>query len=831
MQNSQSENSTPANYTSLASSCFGILLLISSAIWIFMLSIGQPSIQFIVSGMVTTLPSQFYALFPIGQSILVILPMALLAILVKSPHQRSIYQVWLAAAIYALSMAPIHLPPFSAAQTRALLHILLSIIYMGLFILLLRKRLRIQADSLKPGSPSFPLITTLQALIIAALFAYPWLVQGALGSLMDTLLQGVSGLVLGLCTSLLLETLLFRPLRATSAGTLRAALLGSFSASVTLMLIISAIGLPFGGLQLIIIIPLALLGWIVGIFGTGYSSQRVSWLPNALLIGLAVAAPLVWIDADELFLLVSISSGELFGWCLSAGIASTVLSLVLALVAWGIIIVAKTLTHSTNGSARASQQSIAQLPIKLSFLPALLWGAALLLIWISGTAAYFLAGQPGLYGEGLFVILEDQADLTAAAQITDPLARRTYVYDTLVTHADSTQAELRQAFDRIGLEYSPYYLVNSIQVQAGPLVRLWLLTRPEVDRVLDNPWLRPLPVLPPVSSGNLSSSPGNDWNLTMIGADRVWEGFGVHGEGIIVGQSDSGVQGNHPEFAASYRGREMGDDYNWYDPWFHTTSPTDLGGHGTHTLGTILGQTTGVAPGATWYGCVNLARNLGNPALYLDCMQFMLAPFPQNGNPLHDGNPELGANVINNSWGCPEIEGCDAQSLLYGVRNLRLAGLFVVVSAGNDGPTCNSLKYPPAIYDEAFSVGAIDRYGDIAYFSSIGPVTVDGSGRVKPDIIAPGVDIFSTMPNNTYTANSGTSMAGPHLVGVVALMWSANPALIGDIETTEQIIIDTARPYTGALPNCPGASSMPSSVSGYGIVDAYEAVKAALELR
>jgi len=185
--------------------------------------------------------------------------------------------------------------------------------------------------------------------------------------------------------------------------------------------------------------------------------------------------------------------------------------------------------------------------------------------------------------------------------------------------------------------------------------------------------------------------------------------------------------------------------------------------------------------------------------------------------------------VINNSWGCPELEGCDPDSFLYAVRGLRAAGVFVVVSAGNDGPACNTLNTPPAIYDEAFSVGAIDRYVQIASFSSIGPVTADGSGRTKPDILAPGVDVLSSTPGTTYASFSGTSMAGPHVVGVVALMWSANPALIGDIERTEQILIDTASPYTGVLPDCPGANQMPSTVSGYGVVDAYNAVLAAMQ--
>ena len=133
------------------------------------------------------------------------------------------------------------------------------------------------------------------------------------------------------------------------------------------------------------------------------------------------------------------------------------------------------------------------------------------------------------------------------------------------------------------------------------------------------------------------------------------------------------------------------------------------------------------------------------------------------------------------------------------------------------------------MYDEVYSVGAIDSSGDLTSFSSVGPVTADGSGRIKPDIVAPGQDVTSAMPGNGYASMSGTSMAGPHLAGVVALMWSANPKLIGDIDRTEQILDETAKPYQGSLPQCPGAEDKPSTAVGFGILDAYAAVQAALQ--
>jgi len=454
-------------------------------------------------------------------------------------------------------------------------------------------------------------------------------------------------------------------------------------------------------------------------------------------------------------------------------------------------------------------------------------------VWLVVLILFFTNGNRGFYGDRLFVIMKYQADLSDVRQVRDIDARRAAAYEMLVKQANISQAGLRSAFDTFGVDYTPYYLVNAMEVRGGTLVRLYLLTRPEVDRVIPSPRLRPAQPVEALALNSLFAEPppsGVQWNVTMIGADKVWDEFGVRGEGIVIGQSDSGVDVNHPDIKDSYRGKDEGDDHNWFDPWYGGTSPYDDNGHGTHTLGTVLGQNgIGVAPGATWFACANLNRNLGNPALYLDCMQFMLAPFPQGGDPFTDGDPARAADVLNNSWGCPEIEGCDPQALLHAANHLRDAGIFVVVSTGNDGPNCSTVTAPLSLYDSVFSVGAIDRNGNVTEFSSRGPVTADGSNRIKPDIVAPGRDILSALPGGGYGALEGTSMAGPHVVGVVALLWSADPSLIGDIDRTAQILIETAAPYTGSVSVGCFEGGVPNAGYGYGVVDVYAAVKEVLD--
>ena len=633
----------------------------------------------------------------------------------------------------------------------------------------------------------------------------PWVALGALGSPLDTFLALAVGLGVGAAAVLILQPSL-RQVEGESYGYSLFSLDGLVACAVLLPVVVST-GTNGSGTALASIVPL--LGWAVAALNRSQSDRRSSnWIVPALLIGLALFWPLAFVDLEETSVLLS-GVSEAGTWMALAVLLSIVLAVLIVVMAF--ILVQFWHAH----------------PIARIAGGVLAGGA-----WITVALLYILVGKPGFYGERLFVILKDQADLSAARQIANPMERRNAVYKTLVNKADTTQAGLRATLTDIGIRFTPYYLVNAIEVQEEPLLRFLFLTRPEVDRVLIDTRLRPLPRIPISDRVSPESAPSTpNWNLKMIHAPQVWDELKITGKGIVIGQSDTGVALDHPELAGSFLKRGNGTNYSWFDPWYGSSVPTDYGGHGTHTLGSVLGEHVGVAPGAEWIGCVNLGRNLGNPALYLDCMQFHLAPFPQNGDPLHDGKPEFGANVLNNSWGCPPIEGCDPGALASAAKGLRAAGVYVVVSAGNDGEEgCETVADPLALYGEVTSIGAIDMDGNLASFSSLGPVTADGSGRMKPDLVAPGVDINSAYPGGGYTSLSGTSMAGPHVVGVVALMWSANPKLIGDIDRTEEILHRTAKPYTGALPTCV-KNGTPNNAAGYGVVDAYAAVVEAMKVK
>lgn len=446
-----------------------------------------------------------------------------------------------------------------------------------------------------------------------------------------------------------------------------------------------------------------------------------------------------------------------------------------------------------------------------------------------------------LQSERFFVVLKEQANTDFAQTLPTREERVTAVYETLVSHANRTQADLRQFLDGEGVTYTPFYLVNGVEVEGSRLLRWQISQRPEVDYILESPAMRPefpleLPGLGELAAGEMTAPAPTEptWGIKFIQADKVWSELGVTGEGIIVGNADSGVYWQHPALTPSYLGGENNHNFHWYDPWEFTTEPTDTGGHGTHTNGTITGAfNVGVAPQAKWIACRNLARNMGNPPDYLECMQFLFAPFPLDGHALA-GDPLRGAHVTNNSWGCPPEEGCDGRTLGIATHHLRNAGQMMVVSAGNSGPSCQTIG-EPATNDDVFSVGAMNEAGVITSFSSRGPATdYDGDVLVKPDILAPGEDVISSWIGTApYFSSQGTSMAGPHITGVVALMWSANPALIGNIEATEQILRETTTPVTkdDSYNPCNSPAAAPDNAAGYGVVNSYAAVQQALQFR
>lgn len=448
-------------------------------------------------------------------------------------------------------------------------------------------------------------------------------------------------------------------------------------------------------------------------------------------------------------------------------------------------------------------------------------------------------------GETEFIVyLSAQADLTPAYGLSTKKEKGEYVYQHLTELSQRTQGPIINALKNMGAEYKPFWVANMIWVKGDLGVIQALAQRPDIAQIFSNPYVRfdlPTPGNEGTAVQSLSSV---EWNLQKVNVDKVWAA-GYTGQGAVIGGQDTGYDWDHPALRNQYKGWDgsaADHDYNWHDA-IHTgggicgpdsTEPCDDLGHGTHTMGIMVGDDgaghqIGIAPGARWIGCRNMDQGVGSPTTYSECYQWFLAPTDLNDqNP----QPDLAPDVINNSWSCPKDEGCDdPEVLLTVVDNVRAAGILTVHSAGNSGPDCGSIDTPAAIYDSSFTVGNTNYLDFINPYSSRGPVMVDGSGRLKPDVSAPGTDIYSSWVGGGYIWLSGTSMAAPHVSGLAALLISQDPSIAGHVFAIEQAIEKSAVPVNLSVPQtCGGVSSqqIPNNTFGYGRIDAWGAIQANL---
>lgn len=446
-------------------------------------------------------------------------------------------------------------------------------------------------------------------------------------------------------------------------------------------------------------------------------------------------------------------------------------------------------------------------------------------------------------GQARFVVIfQEQADLAAADKIDDWQAKGRYVFDALTGAANRSQAALVDAYQRSRLPgavsyFQPYWIVNAIVVQGDQQAAEAMAAFAGVAAVV--PEGKPTPPDPIVetASGGDAAPDVVAWGVAKIRADQVWSTYGVRGAGITAANIDTGVRYSHQALVRQYRGNTTGtpagpfdNDYDWWDARTLASvggTPSSFpaaveGTHGTHVMGTEVGEDAsqvnqvGVAPAAQWiaaYGCCP------NDEALLGAMQWMLAPTRLDGS---DPDPAMRPHVVQNSWGGPG-------GYIYfntAIGNLRSAGVFNSFSAGNSGSSCGTLGSPGDNLT-AFNVGSTTSADAISSFSSRGPNPF--TGAVGPEISAPGSSINSSTSTSdtSYGLLSGTSMAGPHNAGAVALLWSLEPDLIGKVAQTEALLRGTAVPLTSGQ-TCGGVSGaqIPNNTFGWGRLD----VKAAADM-
>ena len=379
-----------------------------------------------------------------------------------------------------------------------------------------------------------------------------------------------------------------------------------------------------------------------------------------------------------------------------------------------------------------------------------------------------LAALPATAQVTVVVRLQGQPALPKMAALRRE-ERLPQVVKGLQARAEASQRGVRAWLDKRQAsgqvrEVIPLWIANALAVTATPDVIRDLAARPDVLRITPNEQFHAPTARAAESSAEMAIEP----NLAAIHAPALWA-LGILGQGVVVASMDTGVELSHPDLVAQWRGGAN----SWYDPnREHSNTPTDVDGHGTWTMGVILGRSpdgtrTGVAPAAQWiavkiFNDAGVATTVGIHQGF----QWLLDP---------DGNPDTpdAPHVVNNSWSF-EFPGCNTEYLA-DVQALEAAGIVPLFAAGNTGPASNS-SVSPANYPEAFSVGAVDSNNALYLYSSRGPCFCGGS-KVYPDLVAPGVLVRTTDRFQLYYRASGTSLAAPHAAGALALLLSAQPGL------------------------------------------------------
>ncbi|MEU5909470.1 S8 family serine peptidase [Micromonospora sp. NPDC047527] len=443
----------------------------------------------------------------------------------------------------------------------------------------------------------------------------------------------------------------------------------------------------------------------------------------------------------------------------------------------------------------------------------------------SGTAAGDkirpeLAKQLQAKNAGDFWIrFKDRADLSKVSTIKDWTKRGAAVAETLRKTAAESQGKIRAELDSSGAKYETFWATNAIKVNSGTLAMAQKFAAHSEVEGLYAPVAYEVPET--IKGADEKTVNALEWGIANINADDVWSQYGVTGEGITIANIDTGVQFDHPALVNSYRGNN-GDgtfdhNYNWFNAaGTCSAAPCDNDGHGTHTMGTMAGSAganqIGVAPGVKW-----IAANGCCPsdAALIESGQWMLEPTDLNGqNPDASKRP----NIINNSWGTrlPSNEPFMEDVTLAWTAS----GIFGVWSNGNSGPACQTSGSPGSLASN-YSTGAYDVNNNVAGFSARG---AGQNGEIKPNISAPGVNIRSSIPGSTYGSISGTSMAAPHLAGAIALLYSAAPSLVGDVNATRTLLNGAA--IDKADSQC-GGTAADNNVYGEGRLDALALLNAA----
>jgi subtilisin family serine protease len=417
--------------------------------------------------------------------------------------------------------------------------------------------------------------------------------------------------------------------------------------------------------------------------------------------------------------------------------------------------------------------------------------------------------------ESVYKVLDEVDTLTFSTRGD----KATAVFNTLTAHAAKSQKSVLEMLNSprfFAIKVQSFWISNQVYVQGADAYLVSELAN--MDEVASIDLEAIITLDEPVQADPQPIGTLAEWGVDKIRSQEAWAA-GFDGTGSVVGIIDTGARSTHEAIRDSYRG----GTHSWFNPYSQTQQPGDGHGHGTHVTGTIAGSRAsgvGVAPGAKWISCKGLQDNgSGTQAALLACGQFMACPHTYNGG---SPNCALAPHSVSNSWG----GGAGANWYDPAIRSWHSANIIPVFAMGNSGPSCGSANSPGDSQAGVLGIGATTATDAIASFSSRGPSSFSTQ---KPDISAPGNAVRSAghTSDTAYTSMSGTSMACPHVAGVVSLIKGRNNG--ASYATVKQVLESTSdRNLVSGSQTCSGVpdTQFPNYTFGFGRVNALSAVQA-----
>ncbi len=389
------------------------------------------------------------------------------------------------------------------------------------------------------------------------------------------------------------------------------------------------------------------------------------------------------------------------------------------------------------------------------------------------------------------------------------------IYRKIAQESQQAIIEWLETIPSDAIIHQRFWVLNGFHLEAKPDVII------EVARRNDVGWISHDGEVHIIAQPSFAPAPSSrviEWNIQKVMADSCWTA-GFTGQGIILGETDTGVDYQHPALQNKWAGY-----WRVAQGLPPSNTPYDDHGHGTHCMGTIMGgdgfgpfdNDIGMAPGARFVAAKVL--NSGGSGSFTQCIE---------GLQWHaDLKESVDVKAVSNSWGA----STSTDSTLYPVcRTLKSVGILPVFANGNDGSQGPGSARVPGNYSVNLGIGATDNNDNVAGFSSRGPAPNQPPWNdrstwyrsdwnfIKPNISAPGVNIRSSTPGGNYASWQGTSMATPHVTGAVGIICQKNQSL--SPTTLYSILLDNVdEPSQGA--------PYPNNDYGWGRLNVWKALKA-----